>query len=282
MRNLPLLAALLVTGLVVIPGCAAIPVTPPLAEDLPDSEPTYTWRPMTWRPGERLSYRTAHFTEILAEGVPAQTSGSRGAIAFEALDRTARGLTRVAVSQDGRSVGTFLVDEEGRARDAIGETPEQTKELANLVAGFHIGTELWGRPLTVNQRVTLDVDWPQLLLQLPTGKDAEPGKMLKGLDALVGTIECAFRGYKRLGGARVAAIGCETVRSGAGTVMLDPSFLLDHLSVVAVSYYPASDPGYLVESFTTFTLGGETKDRQGRTRRLTGRATVRMTLDRRP
>jgi hypothetical protein len=262
MRYLSLLGVLLLTG------CAAAALAPPLVEDIPGSEREYSWRPMKWTSGQRLTYRVDALVESHV-GEKANTGGGDSLLILTAQDATARGWTPVDLSTGDKHLGTVVVDRDGRPRDVIkGESDDVTGLPMLLSATQAFAAELEGRPLIVDQPVRFVPNWSRILSgplgAAVTGSNQSP-------------VECAFLGYKRLTQApRVAALRCRAsiVSVPVPLSSADAAFAVDQVSADATTYTDALH-GVPVASFVVITLGGQA----GPGQRATLRLTTRQVLD---
>ncbi len=263
MRILLLLAAILLVG------CAAAPPIPPLAEDAPGSPREYSWQPMKWVLGQRLTYRIDEFHEARV-GDRTTTGASQETVTLAAVEQTAKGWMRVAMSVGTQQIGSMLMDEGGQAQDVIAATPAMRSMLERLRSMFQpIAAEMAGRTLKMDERVTVSLEW-----KLLEGAGTEDlGRLLGAL----GSLDCWFAGYKWLATARVAAIRCvsgsRTTAPGVTLGTGKAKVTIGAIEVDAVAYHDAAR-GHLVDSFMTMLISAEAQGQH-----ITMRVMQRQRLD---
>ena len=99
-------------------ACASNPPAPPLALNLADDRKEFPWPRFTWKPGVSLTYDVESHARIVS-GEREESGTKRSVHRLTAVEKTAKGATRVELVADGTKIGDFLYDSQGVATDWI-------------------------------------------------------------------------------------------------------------------------------------------------------------------
>ena len=193
----PLAACLLMTA-----ACASNPPAPPLALNLADERKEFPWPRFTWKPGVSLSYDVESHARIV-RGDLEESGTKRSVQRLTAVERTARGLTRVELVADGAKIGDFFYDSQGVATDWI-LTDAATRELGDVLVALdpqRVAQKLQPERLALNEPV-----------RITAGLDRLPGLQSDRILVWPGDFRLmyTFAGHKLVIGVHAAEIRLQT------------------------------------------------------------------------
>jgi hypothetical protein len=260
------IAVPLAVCLLMAAACASNPPAPVSALNLADDRKEFPWPRFAWKPGVSLTYDVESYARIVR--AEREESGTERSVQrLTAVERTARGLTRVELVTDDTKIGDFFYDSQGAATDWI-LTDAATRALGDVLVALD------------PQRVAQKLQPERLALN-------EPVKITAGLDRLPGLqsdrilvwpgdfmLMYTFTGHRLVIGVHAAEIRLQTALPKI-TVRQDkgPTVLLIQSEGEGTGFYDWST-GIELASYTVADMTVETGSQVMRVR-----LTIRRTLN---
>ena len=120
-------------------SCAQRTLLPPAPTLTPASVQSDTWKvpPLRWEVGTKL---TSRFYVMVHDQKTGEQSTNQSLKSVEVVGRTPQGLMRLILRSDGREVGSFLMDGEGRTKDWMGSSQGPNPQL---MSGILTSGNMW-------------------------------------------------------------------------------------------------------------------------------------------